>query len=285
MKLIYKHGVLLHGEIIKYPDGQQQVKLDMTYFNCPKEPITIRCSVRNFQELEVLLCIVGALKSADLVIGRIEYIYLFGLRSDRKFEVGSCNYVEHVLAPIIKCLDDACLWPSKFLQPHGRATYYFHRDYGYSATLHCPLPDEFKHSIRIAGDESAKDLVSYPMDSFDRDPLYFIKARIDGKINSIHLPDNSKRKITNSDLPILIMDDLCDGGATFIAEAQYLRDTAVITKDRKIYLFVYHGLFTKGFDELFKHFDRIYMTNSYGGCYDVLQNDIDKLKIIDVWSN
>ena len=281
MKLIYKHGELLHGTIIHYPDGQRQVKLDMSYFNCPKEPIDIRCSIRNFTELEVLLCIVGALKSADLVIGRIEYVYLFGLRSDRKFEAGSCNYVEHVLAPIIKRLDDQCLWPCKFLQPHGRATSYFNRDYGYSNTVHCPLPDEFRHTVRIGGDESAKDIVSHGTEFWEKDPLYFVKSRHKDEI-SLYLSGITENKIDKTDLPILIMDDLCDGGATFIAEAEYLRDTAAINKDRKIYLFVYHGLFTKGFDELFKYFDRIYTTNSYKEYPAEVES---KLHVIDVWSN
>ena len=283
MKLIYKHGELNHGKIITYPDGQHNVVLDMSYFNQPKEPVVIKCSIRNFIELEILLCCVAALKSADLLIGRIEFVYLFGLRSDRKFEDGSCNYVEHVLAPIIKRLDSECIWPCKILQPHGRSTKYFNRDYGHQSFYHIQLPDDFKHCIKVAGDESAKDIVSSMGEYWHKDPLHFVKSRTNGDI-VLSMCLNHQREIMEYDLPILIIDDLCDGGATFIAEAQYLKDTGLLG-DRKLYLFVYHGLFTAGFEKIFGHFDRIYTTNSYQSEFLRPTIDYDKLKIIDVWGN
>ena len=65
----------------------------------------------------------------------------------------------------------------------------------------------------------------------------------------------------------IIIDDICDGGATFINIAKYLKEKYSNMNDEnmkgKIYLIVTHSIFSKGFSELSKYFDGIYCTNSY----------------------
>lgn len=56
--------------------------------------------------------------------------------------------------------------------------------------------------------------------------------------------------------PTLIIDDLCDGGGTFLG----LRD--LIPRDIKLGLYVTHGIFSKGMDHLAKAFSWIGTTNS-----------------------
>jgi ribose-phosphate pyrophosphokinase len=57
----------------------------------------------------------------------------------------------------------------------------------------------------------------------------------------------------------LIVDDICDGGGTFLGLAQALKDKNA----GNIYLAVSHGIFNKGFDELNAHFTKIFTTNSF----------------------
>lgn len=57
----------------------------------------------------------------------------------------------------------------------------------------------------------------------------------------------------------IIFDDICDGGGTFIGLAQEL-----LKKNAgHLYLYVTHGIFSNGFDELGKYFTKIYCTNSF----------------------
>lgn len=56
-----------------------------------------------------------------------------------------------------------------------------------------------------------------------------------------------------------IVDDICDGGRTFIGISEELKKKNA----GKIYLFVTHGIFSNGFTELLKHFDGIFTTNSF----------------------
>lgn len=58
--------------------------------------------------------------------------------------------------------------------------------------------------------------------------------------------------------PILIIDDICDGGRTFIEIAKKLRETS----QNDLYLCVSHGIFSHGETELSKYFKHIYTTNS-----------------------
>jgi len=59
---------------------------------------------------------------------------------------------------------------------------------------------------------------------------------------------------------LLIVDDICDGGATFISVAKMLHED---TKDLKIDLFVTHGIFSKGRQHLLTNgINAVYTTNS-----------------------
>jgi ribose-phosphate pyrophosphokinase len=56
----------------------------------------------------------------------------------------------------------------------------------------------------------------------------------------------------------LIVDDICDGGGTFIGLAEELRNKNA----GKLYLAISHGIFSNGFDDL-NCFERIFTTDSF----------------------
>lgn len=59
----------------------------------------------------------------------------------------------------------------------------------------------------------------------------------------------------------VIIDDICDGGATFLAIAEKIRPAHLT-------LVVTHGVFSKGFEALEARFDEIIVSNSYYKKYD-----------------
>ncbi len=75
----------------------------------------------------------------------------------------------------------------------------------------------------------------------------------DGSITDTHIQDRIYHK------EVLIVDDICDGGKTFIELGKALRWEGV----EKVYLYVTHGIFSKGFDVFDGIIDHIYTTNSY----------------------
>jgi ribose-phosphate pyrophosphokinase len=69
----------------------------------------------------------------------------------------------------------------------------------------------------------------------------------------------------------LIVDDICDGGKTFIGIAKELKNKNA----GDIYLFVTHGIFSNGFNDLSAWFKNIYCTNSFSDI-DITENPIIK---------
>jgi len=56
----------------------------------------------------------------------------------------------------------------------------------------------------------------------------------------------------------VIIDDICDGGGTFLAIAEQIQP-------KHLTLIVSHGIFSKGLESLEKHFDEIIVSDSYRG--------------------
>lgn len=81
-----------------------------------------------------------------------------------------------------------------------------------------------------------------------------LKERKDGQVNYIDFPFD---KIIGN---VCVVDDICDGGATFLALAEMLYRTQ--PNMSKLCLYVTHGIFSKGVEELLKLYDTIYVHNN-----------------------
>ena len=58
----------------------------------------------------------------------------------------------------------------------------------------------------------------------------------------------------------IIIDDICDGGGTFVGIAKEIKKTQ---PDIGLFLYVSHGIFSKGFEELKLYFKNIFTTDSF----------------------
>lgn len=70
-----------------------------------------------------------------------------------------------------------------------------------------------------------------------------------GKLEGFEVPDVA------SAYPAIIIDDICDGGATFLGIAKQCGAT-------NLALYVTHGIFSKGHRPLLDCFDHLYTTNT-----------------------
>ena len=78
-----------------------------------------------------------------------------------------------------------------------------------------------------------------------------------GWIESYTLEDNTEDRVDGKDC--FIIDDICDGGATFKILAKSLKDMGA----KSVTLFVTHGIFSKGWESLIDSgIDEVYTTNS-----------------------
>lgn len=78
----------------------------------------------------------------------------------------------------------------------------------------------------------------------------------------------------------LIVDDICDGGGTFMGLAQHLKEN----HDLRLDLYVSHGVFSKNaLTDLPKYFDEVFTTNSYAPQRPLNPADNhDVFRVIDV---
>ncbi|KQN63972.1 ribose-phosphate diphosphokinase [Erwinia sp. Leaf53] len=78
---------------------------------------------------------------------------------------------------------------------------------------------------------------------------------------------------------VLIADDLCDAGGTFIGSASVLRAAGA----RSVSLYVTHGLFSKGVEHLLSQgIDRIWTTTSLGGA-EPAQEGVERVDIATIY--
>jgi len=84
---------------------------------------------------------------------------------------------------------------------------------------------------------------------------------------------NTEKNLTGTS--VIIVDDICDGGMTFIELAKVLKEKGVSF----IGLYVTHGIFSKGFEVFGGLIDHIYTTNTF---YTIKGNEPKQLTVIDV---
>lgn len=77
---------------------------------------------------------------------------------------------------------------------------------------------------------------------------------------------------------VLIVDDICDGGRTFIELAKVLKNNGAV----EVSLFITHGIFSKGLDIFEGLIDKIYTTDSFKPANEFKHSNNIHLEIIEM---
>jgi len=270
LNLVKQDSSNIKYKISKFPDGQQNITIDPgtleIYYGAPKVhvmPVNIQSRLNNWLDLELIVASVASLREIGVEEIHLYVPYIVGARSDRKFESGGTNYLKDVLSPVINslgfktvtCIDphsdvlEACI--KNFRKESNTTLMQF-------AQQNLPKDGEYILMTPDAG-ASKKIYKLAEQIGYKGDIITCSKDRdIEGKLTKTNVP---LKNLSNKN--IIIIDDICDGGATFINIAKVIKNHYIGHSCPKIYLVVTHGVFSKGFEELAKYFDGIYSTNSY----------------------
>ncbi|MCG8183484.1 phosphoribosyltransferase family protein [Tenacibaculum piscium] len=120
--------------------------------------------------------------------------------------------------------------------------------------------------ILISPDAGAYKTTHEIAEKLEADLIPSNKVRISG-VPKITIQGDVKNK------ECLIVDDLADGGRTFNFLAKELKSQGAT----KVFLYVTHGQFNYGFDELKENINHIYCTNSYK---DISDDFVTQFKVI-----
>jgi len=271
----------IEWEYIKFPDGQQSIHITPMFFS-GDTIVKIISRLNSFQDLELILAATSALRGLGIKNISLYIPYLLGARSDRMFNPGDPHYLRDVIVPIINAQNFNNV---TVLDPHSDVT------------------EALVNNLSIINNWNIvkEGLTDIDNTDYARDNVTVISPdagalkKIYGVVENFQIKnlivaskhrDLKTGKITHTEVPIkeehkgkkfVIIDDICDGGRTFIEIAKVIKNEQ---PEAEIYLIVTHGIFSKGIDELRKYFTKIYTTNSVN---ESITNNTDNfVKIINV---
>jgi len=254
-------------KISQFPDGQQTVDLtdwnDLLRYD---DAVKINSRLNTFKDLELIICATAAVRNIKPNREIALYVpYFIGARSDRKFVDGGVNYLKQVICPIINSLNFVTV---VILDPHSDVLEACLNNYE-KVNNHLLV----KHALsKIDNKNGAQDricLVSPDAGAYKKIFDVAKKFGIENIITATKVRDMRSGNILRTEIPTLnqhddlkyvIIDDICDGGRTFIELAKAIKGSRPTAK---VYLVVTHGIFSAGFDQLNQYFEGIYTTNSY----------------------
>ena len=296
-------------KISKFPDGQQNITILSVPYEFRKsthiqaligvqDSVQIKSRLNNWLDLELIIATVACLKELGIKEIHLFVPYFIGARSDRKFEEGGNWYLKQVICPIINTLQfDSII----VLDAHSSVLGNLLNNY--KAVDNKELVDfalknitklseqnnqnyEENGFILVSPDAGAAHKINKLAENigYKRDIIICSKERdTEGKLTKtvvfIHDDEN-----TNKDF--IIVDDICDGGRTFINIAKEIKNyyghEDFNGYQPKIYLVITHGIFSAGFKELSQYFDGIFCTNSYKDVGDYAGNEQEKTNTVQL---
>jgi ribose-phosphate pyrophosphokinase len=286
LNLVNPEDVLSCGyEISKFPDGQKSIRIIERNYDTflslrdHTNSITIKSRLNTFEDLELIICANQALKEIGVKSVKLYIPYCIGGRSDRKFQDGGVNYIKTVIAPILNLqnFDEVII-----MDPHSDVleacinnfVKYNNFNVTKMALSDIDNKDGAQNRICLVSPDAGAYKKIYDVATWFGIKEIITASKVrdvsTGKILRTEVPSIEKY---NDDIKYVIVDDICDGGRTFIELAKVIKEQK---PNAKIYLVVTHGIFSSGFDFLVQHLDGIYCTNSV--------RDIDDGIIVDTFS-
>ena len=282
LNLMYPEESEIKFKISHFPDGQQ----DVTLTQIDDVNIEILSRFNSFQDLELIICATKALNRFGIKNVSLYIPYLLGARSDRQFQEGGTSYLVDVVAPIINSLNfktvtvmdvhsdvaAACINNLKIVSNFNLVHESLELINSKGFVLISPDAGALKKNYKIA------DLLAY------KDKIYTAtKSRaVDGSLSNQAIPDYQNDRFEHMNKDVVIIDDICDGGATFINLGKIIKHGRHQKCTGKTYLIVTHGIFSKLFKELSQYFDGIYTTDSIRSDFDWEQKERDKTEICKI---
>jgi len=237
-----------------FPDGQPHFKLET--YAVEFRSVTVETPIRSAAELLQVLLVCQVLRASGYSEVNLDIRYLLGARMDRAIGANEPFTLECVARLINSCGFNRV----RILDVHSEVATRLIRN---SVNV---LPTNVVGSILPLGmpiwvcpDKGAEDRVRQLREQANvATTIIYCKKKRDlgtGKLSGFSVENWPVGM--NIRVPFLIIDDICDGGGTFVGLAKELRKYGA----EKIYLYVTHGIFSRGLP--LEGIDQVYTTDSY----------------------
>lgn len=235
-------------KINNFPDGHKHIQL---YGNFNKyQKIDVKCRICNGDDLFLLMQVADIVQRNEMEINELFITYLFTARCDRVFSIGEAFDLQIVgnslrnIAKKIKILDLHSDRLKQFLD---------YEDVSKAIMIQKEFVENLRYSICFPDEGAWKRYGSDKKKEF-----VFEKIRKDNGKIEVSLTNMSDH--LSYDVPILVVDDLCDGGGTFLAIENWFHGKP---RNYTRNLFVTHAIQKQGIERVAAVYDKVYITNSY----------------------
>lgn len=261
--------LLLNNRPIKwftFSGGELQVNIEQ----CDTERATLTWKPNQASDIMLLLLTVNALQHQGCRDIIVDVLYMPYARQDRVCAPGEAFSLEIM----VKLLDDMAVADIRFWDLHNSdlTLNMFKNTCIHETEIHdifsfYKVLDGFDlyNLILCAPDIGARMKIDNIVKEFDLgNAIHFEKERCPetGMILGI---EQCKYNRNFDGYNILVVDDICDGGRTFIEVAKKLREHT----SENLYLYVTHGIFSSGLSELLQYYKHIF-------CHHVLHDSLYK---------
>lgn len=252
-------------KVINFPDGEIHLELDEID---RKNDLDIRCRITNGNDLFLLMQLSDILKRQCVRPQHIYIHYLMGMRCDRLFSLNR-PFSLGIVAEVINSFNTEQVI---VFEPHSIRTL--------DKIRNC-LPENVSLKAACIFEENGYKLVAPDFGSqkryvMDFDVVCNKKRDVnDGKLLQFEISKHKNVKNKN----LVVIDDLCDGGSTFVGIASKLNEL----NPKSISLFVTHAVNFDGILNVSASYDTVYITDSYK---DWKESDLPaNVKVIPVESD
>lgn len=241
-------------EVLVFPGGEPHIKLDQYAQILPENIINISTRLNSFNDLGKLLVLCDAIQRMQGKIGTIYIPYFPGARQDKKIFAEA--FTVKIYTDLINRLhaNEIVIY-----DPHSEVTPALLNNaeiitqkeiWGNYIKNNIIKNQDF---VFISPDTGATKKIELIADK--KQIVYCTKKRDPKTGNLSHFEVGSGSLKGKKGI---IIDDICDGGGTFVGLAKRLHRKGI----DKLILCVTHGIFSKGFETLWQYYDDIHTTNS-----------------------
>lgn len=267
----YPRKKVISFESFTFSGGEPHIKI-LDDLSTTKE-VWITHRVKSFDDIGLLLIAVNALRNMEVEKINILLPYFPAARQDRLMVKGEALSVK----VYTELINDLKLNSVTIFDPHSEVT---------PALLdNCIVTENYQFIENVIKTLDKNTLLISP-DGGALKKIYKVASHLQNyeviecsKSRNVKTGKLSGFKVYTDDLKgkdCLIVDDICDGGGTFLGLAKELK----AKNAGKLYLAVSHGIFSKGLNELSKEFEIIFTTNSFKDIENT--NQIKQINISEI---
>ena len=264
-----------------FPGGEPHVKIS----TIEDEKVQINYNATSWEDFGLLICLLNALQHQDKTI-HLFMPYFPGARQDRNPDGNTPLTVEiyaEILSPYVSHLIIADIHSDLAL---SIITQYFRSVERISVRdIFTEYKSHFHHiDYIIAPDKGA---IGRATEAADVLGVPVIQCE---KVRDFNTGNITGYEILGDILPgeYLVVDDICDGGATFNILGESFYDILHkiggedVVESYGLHLYVTHPIFSKGFDDILDNYQRIYTTNSLDLYYE---DYVDYITVFSLFNN